>query len=65
MEEGGFAGAGGAHEGDEFAAGDGQVDGFEGEDLNLAAFEGFGEVVGLDDWFRAWGPRDWSVVSGQ
>ena len=51
VEEGGLAGAGGAHECDEFAAVDGDVDFFEGEDFDLAAFEDLGEVGGLDDGF--------------
>ena len=47
VEKRAFAGAGGTHQGDELAARDGQIDGVEGEDFNLAAFEFFGEVRGV------------------
>jgi hypothetical protein len=51
VEEGGFAGAGGAHEGAELAAVDGEFDFVEGEDGGLAAAEFLGEVRGLDNDF--------------
>ena len=42
VEEGGLSGAGGADDGDHFAAGDVEVDGIEGDDLSLAV-EMFGD----------------------
>src|SRR5688572_5265140 len=49
VQECAFAGAGGAHEGDELAAIDGQIDVVEGDDLDLAALEFLGEVGGGND----------------
>ena len=49
MEEGGFAGAGGADDGDEFAGVDREADVSEGGDLEFAGGVGFAQVLGGDD----------------
>ena len=63
VEERGFAGAGGADDGDELAGGDGEVDVAEGGDLEFAGAVGLAEVLGEDDgrvtrlWIRRGGQR--------
>ena len=49
MEEGGFAGAGGADDGDELAGVDGEVDVAKGGDFEFAGAVGLAEVLGDDD----------------
>jgi hypothetical protein len=49
VEEGGFAGAGGADDGDELAGVDGEVDVAQGFDLEFAGAVGFAEMLSGDD----------------
>ncbi len=53
-EEGGFAGAAGAEEGDDFARGEAEGDVVHGDDLGVAGAVDFGEADGLDGWGQ-WG----------
>lgn len=48
VEEGGFAGAGGADDGEDFAATDGEVESAEGDDFKVGDFVDF-EEVSADD----------------
>ncbi len=54
VEEGGFAGAGGADDGDELAGFDGEADVAEGGDFKFAGAVGLAEVLGEDDGRRRW-----------
>jgi hypothetical protein len=49
VEERAFSGAGRAHEGDELAAPNGQINAIERDDFDLPAFKFLGQIVCLDD----------------
>jgi len=51
VEEGRFAGAGGADDGDKFTAWDGKGDAADGWDFNVPGAINLGEVFGLDQGF--------------